>query len=241
MSRKPRLLWDTVSLLTVLGLGACMGGQTGGETGADWHDNQTPDSYAGESCDEQAFPLGPNELSPLGFGAAEVLAFVGESTTTPMVWLDTSALQVQTNVEPGPSELTVALLDSTNPRFVEVSPAESEDGGAMLPASDCPNRVDIDVTLRLTTADGALDETVPSTLHAMEADVVELVVPLDSANLTGTFRASPDNPNAELVGFTLHATYAPAGMSGELSATLAETDGEVASAAPIRFAEWNGE
>jgi hypothetical protein len=148
---------------------------------------------------------------------------------------------VQATVEPGPSELTLTILDSTNPRYVEVSPKEPDGDTAIEPAPVCPDRVDVDVTLRITTADGALDETVSATLHATEAELVELVVPLDPTSLTGTFRATPSNSTAELEGFALRTTYDPTGTNGELSASLTEIDGEVAMATLIRFAEWNAE
>ena len=241
MSWNPRRLLNAASLLGALGFGACLGGQTGGETGAERQIHDEHDTYSGAGCEEVSSNLAPDEVSPLGFGAADVLTLVGESTTTPMVWLDTSVLQVQSSVEPGPSELTITLLDSSNPRFVEVSPAEPEDDTELLPAGDCPDRVDVDVILLIATADGALDETVSATLHATDADFVDLIVPLDLAGLTGTFRASPVSSSAELEGFALRTTYEPAGVHGELAATLTETDGELASASLIRFAEWNGE
>jgi len=241
MSWNPKRLLNAASLLGALGFGACLGGQTGGETGVAAQNHDEQDTYSGPGCEEASSTLEPDEVSPLGFGAADVLALLGESMTTPMVWLDTAALQVEVNVEPGPSELTITLLDSSNPRFVEVNPVDPEGDTELMPASSCLDRVDVDVTLYLATADGALDETVSATLHATDADFVDLIVPLDPAGLTGTFRASPVSSAAALEGFALHTTYQPAGVSGDLSATLTETDGEVASASMIRFAEWNGE
>jgi len=240
MNLKLRPLPNAMSLVAALLLGACLGGQTGGETGGTRVVEDQP-AFSGEGCEEQSTPLAEDEVSPLGFSAADVALLVGESTTTPMVWLDTTALGVEATVQPGPSELTLTILDLTNPRFIDASPKEPEDGAAIEPAADCPDRVDVDVTLRITTADGALDETVSTTLHATSAELVELSVPLEPTSLTGTFSATPVSSTAELQGFALHTTYDLTGTSGELSATLTQTDGEVASATMIRFAEWNGE
>ena len=236
----PRPLPNAASLMVALLLSACLGGQTGGETGGTWNEEDQP-TYAGEGCVEQATPLAADEVSPLGFSAADVATLVGESVTTPMVWLETADLGVEATVVPGPSELTLTILDLTNPRFVDASPEEPEDGPAIEPAAVCPDRVDIDVTLHIATADGALDETVSATLHATSAELVELLVPLDPTSLTGTFSVAAVSATAELESFALRSTYDPVGMSGELSATLTETDGEVAMATLIRFAEWNGE
>ncbi len=240
MSCKLRPLPNAMSLVAALLLGACLGGQTGGETGGTWVEENEP-TFSGDGCEEQPTPLAEDEVSPLGFSAADVALLVGESVTTPMIWLDTTDRGVEATVEPGPSELTIAILDSTNPRFVDASPKEPEDGPAIEPAADCPDRVDVDVTLRITTANGALDETVSATLHATDAELAELIVQLDPTSLTGTFSATPVSSTAELQGFALHTTYDPTGTSGELSATLTETDGELVSASLIRFAEWSGE
>jgi hypothetical protein len=240
MNPKLRPLRNALSLMAALLLGACLGGQTGGETGAD-SPTEDETQYAGAGCEEEVTPLAADEVSALGFSAADVALLVGESVTTPMVWLDTTDLGVQATVEPGPSELTITILDSTDPRFVDASPKEPEDGAAIEPAADCPDRVDVDVTLHITTADGALDETVSTTLHATSAELVDLVVPLDPTSLTGTFRATLVSSTAELQNFALHTTYDSTGTNGELSATLTETDGEVAMATMVRFAEWNVE
>ena len=67
------------TLLAVFALFGCGGGQTGGETGADELGEETADP-----CVETPTTLAIDEQSPLGFSAADVLAF-SEGTHTALV------------------------------------------------------------------------------------------------------------------------------------------------------------
>ena len=101
-------LRSVASLLAALLLTSCLGGQTGGETGANAAEPQDSLGEWGDSCEADVTVLEPTELSPLGFSAADLLALVGETNTVELQWLDTLPQGAESTQPPGAAERSVA-------------------------------------------------------------------------------------------------------------------------------------
>jgi hypothetical protein len=152
--------WALASAL--MGCGAQAGGQTGEE--------------GGKGCRFALTPLSFEETSPLGFSAADVLAFSEGEQRAPLRWL---ASDVPYGPEQGPSEITARVAPQGKAEFAEPAPQQGE----LL----CTEAVRIPVTLELSTAGGALSERVETRLEAASARQAQIVALLDSNEIRGDF------------------------------------------------------
>jgi hypothetical protein len=158
-------------------------------------DETTPDLdvSAGEvdgvpRCQIDQRELGLDEATPIGATAGELFSWISGPHTEPLSWLSPGPSESYARVdgfgpEQGSSELQLDF-EPIGARLFTRTPLDQAS------ADLCPTSLGLDVNLHLSTAGGALDERVQTTLEATQADAAALqalYLPLDG--LQGSFTA----------------------------------------------------
>lgn len=132
----------------------------------------------GAHCEDTPSTLAVDEVSPIGFAAADVLVFADGTHETSFDW-----------AHHDPSALTLDLAaDPETTRFVYSEAVYPDDGAEhTLMAVECPDRVEVDAVMGFTTADGRFAETWALTLIATEATAVGFDHEIDLDTVTGTW------------------------------------------------------
>ncbi len=168
-----------------------------------------------------------DELSDLGFSAAEVLALAEGEHTSPIFWNTTyndGGIDLEIGPESGEVAMTITVAhDGGEIRYVKSEPDEG-DGSDIAPAS-CADRLEIDVTAMVTTAGGALAESIEVTLRSDTDLYTQFSAKLDLGALDGSFSVVDKNAVAEVGPATLDVTFSDYGISGGLSGQL-EMEGD---------------
>lgn len=130
----------------------------------------------GSSCDETRAPLALDEVSPLGFSAAELLARLPASETVPLTYSDASV-----------TELTLTYAPAASAEFVDLEPKPSDGSIETLMYAVCEDLVEVGVDVTLSTADGLFDEALEAPLRAMALDTASMRAELPLDAMGGTF------------------------------------------------------
>jgi hypothetical protein len=174
----------------------------GGTDTGNPHDDQGTVTEGGGQCDQTASALELDAQTPLGVSAAELLRWVGGTHHETLAWQDQSA---SFGPEHGQSEITIEI-EPLGARFIDRRPAARTGGAEILLVETgiggygdpCADSIALDVRLHLSTAGGALDETVDTTLDAKARDFVSGRVTLPLDMLTGSFVAEVTVPNGSV-------------------------------------------
>lgn len=218
-SRASRLT-SGLALAALAGCGAQAGGQTGEETEG--------------QCTFRTTALGRDEPSPLGFAPEHVLAYAAGAHEASFDWLEDPSLSY--GPEHGSSELTVELSGSGPARFARVDPERS--------AGPCRDQVRIPVALTLSTAGGALAESVMADLIATSADEAVVTGILPGADVKGSLAFDPTSLGARrFVRLELNLGFGPEKFAGYLLAGIEAGDssgnaGGSVSFQPLPLACW---
>ncbi len=205
---------------------ACAGGtDTGNPIANDTEAGGNGSGEGGLLCGESARALSLEEGTELDFSAAQVLAWAGGEHRESLLWRDESATF---EPEHGRSELTLTV-EPLGARFIDRAPRAASDGREEGPGiglgeidylnDPCADSIAIDVRLGISTAGGALAETVDTTLHARASDALTGSVSLPLDQLSGSFEAEVTAPrNSVLRGspkLQLNFTLSRYGNTGE--------------------------
>lgn len=209
-------------------------GARGGTDTGNPHDDRTTVGEAGYGCDQTVSALALDAATPLGVSAAELFAWVGGSHQETLAWLDQSQ---NFGPEHGQSEITIEI-EPLGAHFVDRRPAERSDGAGLLAVGaeigtvgdPCADSIALDVRLHLSTAGGALDETVDTTLQAKASDFVSGRVSFPVDTLNGSFVAEVSVPN----GFVASK---PAELSVELGISEFGSKGQFSLFSEFRSAD----
>jgi hypothetical protein len=176
-------------------------GSPGGETPILVGENS-----GGSSCEETEVELDPIAPTSLGFTAQSVLDLVVGEHVASLAWLDAD---VDYGPESGRSEITLAVTLRGAPVLVDREPrpagsANGAEGGPtlLLPEiySPCHDSIRFGVSIAVTTAGGALEEVVETSMEANASDFVRGGFALDLASIDGGFEAALELPsNFEIV------------------------------------------
>lgn len=213
-----------VRCLPVCSVLACGGGEA-----EPFHETDDAGDF-GASCKDEPMALaGVDEVSPLGFAAAEVLAMAEGEHTTPMVWAeayDDGPWLVEFGPESGESELTATITyDGGEIRHV-VSTPEEGDGFGDGWEEPCSDRMEIDVRLEVRSEGGAFDEDVDAVLVATAPIYATIGKELALDEIQGSFeitRKSPDH--LEVLPITLNLGLSKFGMTGSADGGLQIEEG----------------
>ena len=164
------------------------------DTGNPHRDNGS--EAGGDDCERTPSPIELDEVSSLGFSAADLIALAEGPHTETLAWLEN---EIASSSGEGSTEVEVRLEFSESARFVDRSPKPSEENGQeggpdIGYESSCSDRLELDATLTLKTADGALDETVPVVVWAETDRLVHANFSLDADELTGSLEVTVEPP-----------------------------------------------
>jgi hypothetical protein len=198
---------------------------TSGPPGGD--DDGTNDPVGEPACLESITPLaGPDEVSPLGFPASDLVALSNGWSTTfgwfpPDGPVDIVPAGTETTLDIGLSYLggPIAYVDSEpNPDY----PNEI--------VVDCEDRLEIEVEIVFRTADGRFDEQFLTTATATTPDVLTFRQPFDPDAFQGTFSSAEvsfGDDDGVVEGFDLGGQFtADADPSGTLAIEIVVNIGD---------------
>ncbi len=177
--------------------------------------------------------LALEETSPLGFTPMQVLDLVDGSHTAPLRWDDGSE-----------TVLTTSFSYASEANYQDREWVDDSDLGGPEPApapadiGDCPDIVELSMTVTMQSADGALNETWTIALQALTADYSIFYQDLDA--LQGTLDIDSYAPagNFDTRRAFLDFSITPTGVSGEIVGQASGTDGDVAFAENFAIASF---
>lgn len=175
--------------------------------------------------------LESDEASPLGFSAAEVRAFAEGERRASFHWRESSGISY--GPESGDGQATVQLSVSGPARFARVDDARSQ--------QHCEDHVRLPVTVALSTAGGALDESFPANLIATSADEALLDAIVPAPELGGAFAFTAASlGERRFVRLEINLSWEPEAFAGYLFGGIEE--GHPASGStsfhPVPLACW---
>jgi hypothetical protein len=223
-------------------LAACLAGCNGTSTGNPFDDDdedpgETAGGHAYGNCDSDATALESADAeTPLGFTAADVLAFAAGLHETTIRWQPSELASYAP--ESGEHALTLRVTHAGGElRYVEYREGESDgrEGGELAIGTEpCSNHnaIEIDVEVEVMTDGGALDERVAGTLRASSLNWAILDVPLEADELGGAFVITETRPAGfTLVQLALEFGLSPLGLRGELDGVFEMRSNDAVSAA----------
>jgi hypothetical protein len=188
-------------------------------------DNEQPayldvsESEGVPQCQVDPREIGLDEVTPIGVTASELFRWLSGPHAEPLGWLGPGPGQSYAQLdgfgpEQGNSELQLDV-EPLGARLLTRSPLDEAS------VDLCPTTLGLDVDLHLSTAGGALDERVQTTLEATQAGFATLpglYLPLDS--LQGSFTAqislAPGYDYSQPPRLWLSLTLSEAGATGKL-------------------------
>jgi hypothetical protein len=194
------------------------------------------DHAAGGYCEAgEMTPLGLNEDSPLGFSAADILAF-SEGTHEEAIRWNPQLSGVTLSPESGEQEITITVTASGEPRFVQPKPPENNGEEDLLIdiESGCASWVEIDVDVTVETSGGALDETFEGLLRAQSPLTSSIFYGPDPDELGGDFAVavSGDFEGFTLAQLGLNVRFSAYGVGGTFNGLLQRVTGDAVTAGP---------
>jgi hypothetical protein len=211
----------------------------GTSTGNPFDDDETP-THGGEEfgdCDRDPSELaGVDAESPLGFSAADLLAFSAGLHETTIRWQPSRIASY--GPETGEHALTLRVTHAGGEaRYVEYREAEDDLHGGEEPAIDrepCANlnAVEVDVEVEVTTDGGALEERKTAALRASSTRWATLRIPLDAEMLGGEFAVTETRPAGfRLVQLALEFGLSPLGLRGTFDGVFEKRSADAITAA----------
>lgn len=170
---------------------------------------------SGPTCVDTPTDVAMDEVTPLGFAAADVLPLAEGTHGAEFTYADDGATVTTIVVTPGG---TARYVDSV---------ADYPDTGAV-PAIDvlCESRVEIDATETFVTGDGAFDEAWDYVLSATEAGLVSFGGAIPDATFHGSYVLADHTTATDYDKLTasVNANFAVDTLSGSLSGQASGED-----------------
>jgi hypothetical protein len=196
----------------------------------------TGDLAAGGYCKAgEKTALGLNEDSPLGFSAADILAFSSGTRQETIRW-NPQLPGVALSPESGEQEVTITVTASGEPRFVQPKPRESNGAEDLLIDIEdgCFSWVEIDVDVTVETSGGALDESFEGVLRAHSPLTSSIFYGPAPDELGGDFAVavSGDFEGFTLAQLGLNIRFSPYGAGGTFDGLLEMSSGGAVTGGP---------
>lgn len=175
--------------------------------------------FAVPQCQIDQREIGLDEATPIGATANELFGWISGPHTEALGWLSPGPGDSYARVDGfGPEQGSSELLLEFEPVGARLFTRTPLDQASL---NLCPTSLGLDVNLHLSTASGALDERVPATLEATQANFATLqalYLPVDS--LQGSFTAQislgPGYDYSQAPQLWLSLTLSQAGATGKL-------------------------
>lgn len=224
-----------LALGVLAALMGCAGSQVsrGGGAGGATDGGVTGDGAVAQQvgpCLETPSVVAPDQVTPLGFSAKDVLAATGGGHTIDLAWIPETLYA--THARAG-GKVAFALTFAATPsevRFIDSKGGGCPDRGAGdeglgAPCIVCLSRLEVDVGLHMLSGDGALDEQLTVTLKAISPSGPRFRAELPAADVKGGYLAGI-TPRA---GYRLSGVYVEAGFGVPFPGSRADVPDE-----------WNG-
>ncbi|GEM_PF-5274046 len=187
-------------------------------------DEQGENAGGRNSCVDSSTVMTADEVSPLGFAAAEIIATASGSHDSPIFWTagtHDGPIDIEVRPESGEGTLTVTIAhEGGEIRYVDSEPAPSDENTNDGSWAECPDRVEIDVHVSARTGGGALDESFETTLEAKMPRHATFTYEVDLDALSGSFQVENGNPDIEVGQANLEVGVSEFGIHGSLSGQL---------------------
>lgn len=192
----------------------------------------------GECRDGDARVVDGDAVVPeLGFSAVPVRELAIGTFEVDVVWRRAEQIAYSPGV--GSSTLTVAIEDEGEVRFVEsLSPDPEIENG---PDDGCPDRLEVDARVRLSTADGALDEVFDVPIAAMRPEVVAIADERELEELAGSLRVTSQPKDSELGPLSFDLAVSELGVFGSMELPLTIDHGSAVAATVLELARFPDE
>ena len=159
------------------------------------------------ACKATRTVISADDVTPLGFSGAQLLATAEGSYTGALTWQAVDASEVTTNVTPGQTTLSLRIA-----RNGEIRLLDQENNGPA--AIACLDGIEAQVEVQATTADGLLAETRQGMLVGWSQNESHFSIDFESAPPTGTLRADVVPASGRsLVFFNLAGTFSATGTA----------------------------
>lgn len=180
-------------------------------------------------------PLAVDEESSLGFAPQALIDLAVGSTTSPLAWTDGTSTTLHEDV------VVTGAMELVDYEVVDTGTGNGT-ATAMEMSLWCPDQVEIEVTLALSSDDGRLAESVETRIRAAEAGQVTAWMSLDQPQ--GTFDAwdfAPASNDYDDLRAWVDLTWDSAGPAGTVHGQGSGTDGDVAFAENLDIGSWGAE
>jgi len=208
--------------LLLLTAGFAIGALTLGTVGCDDDEpndgNKSLDGDGDDPCVDTKTAVAIDEVTALGFSAQDILALVAGDEEQDLTWLGDGLA----GPEAGATTINFTF-DTSNPGPVMFVDSEPNPDSEIEIDADCSDRLEVSLSLTVSTADGMLDETVETTLSAQDASGASWRGRIAAKDLSGDFPADAD-PDFDLVAVEVAGTHSATDMSGEVMAEIESKD-----------------
>lgn len=203
-----------------------------------------PSDLAGEngsSCVGTPTVLAVDEVSPLGFAAADVLSFAAGEHASPLFWREQgSESMVEVGPESGESTLSVTITHAGGEiRYVDYEPAEGE--GFEEDFSDCADQLEIEVMAQIGSGSGALAESIPVTLTATHDLLAHFSAAIEPEDIMGSMTVTSLDPQFDVGAIDLDVGISSYGLSGSITGMVSAEMGDVGVAGFVDYAVFPSE
>lgn len=166
--------------------------------------------------------------TPLGVSAQNILDFSVAPRTDTLYWQNEALggeLSFSTAPERGRTQITTEVLPAgTAARWIVSTPEVPTN--TPIDAVDCPDRLEIDVTLKAQSSGGALAESIPTTLTATSphAARIRYISPAEQGLTGGLQLVESSLPGVVLKRIELNMSYTPTAHYGTLRGLAGRED-----------------
>ncbi|NVB41086.1 hypothetical protein G6O69_24820 [Pseudenhygromyxa sp. WMMC2535] len=204
-------------------------------------DNLGSDAEGSYECVETATVLSSiDEVSALGFSAADVLAVAAGEHSSPMTWVDQiqdGLVEIEVGPESGESTIDLSLThEGGEIRYIDSEPAESDYEIDI----DCNDRLEIDVVAEVETGGGALAETLSVVLKAENIIQPYFQTALDLDALAGSMTVTTETPDLTIGAPSLQVGISSFGLNGTLTGMVELVSGNAVAAGFVEYASFPG-
>lgn len=200
----------------------------------DKDDDTGGNEYWSPHCDVTETALAFDEVSPLGFSAAELATGIGSALSADLSW---SA--------GGSTPLSLGLAWASDAVFVDLEEAPVPDGVTDVPAIGviCDDYLEVGATLSLDSDDGLLAESLSIDLQALQVDAATFSADVVEGDFSDPAIFDPfDVKDATSQGPRLSGSFFAGGGSDGVIGWFSEgSDGEVAWASIDTVASWSSD
>lgn len=202
-------------------------------------DDRKPSEQTEPRCIDHVEPLGSlDAMTPLGVSAQSILNYASGVRTDAMHWRQESLTgELTFGIQPefGITQITTEVLPTNAPARWIVSTPEVPRSSA-LDIMDCPDRLELDVQLRVESSGGALRELVPTTLVATSPYAANIRYVSGGAHPSqGSLALVNTKPEGvSLRNLSYNLSYTPLAHYGELRGLVARGD----AVAQIELGTW---